>query len=277
MHSRHTYTTYPMLLDYTAIWTPDPSCPFRRVWSPGPRPCGRRKVAWEQGYSYALQELPVRLWYVLVITAVWKRCRDGALPLCWPLLLCYHPYLVCILFGMPSLHLFYIFNVFYFFYIYIYSTYVQCMRTHAVCGQYDLTTRVHLHSWKPFSSEFRVVLLFVVNIDTPNTSRRALKPSEDKEDRLRRRRERDSESWTCGRDSRAKAGKINEAGGERELSPVDDVHTKIFKQCWWCVRGRWEGGQQCSVITSWWCCLGAYTFVGCKLHCCILTLLTHPS
>ena len=25
-----------------------------------------------------------------------------------------HPYLVCILFGMPSLHLFYIFNVFYF-------------------------------------------------------------------------------------------------------------------------------------------------------------------
>ena len=53
------------------------------------------------------------------------------------------------------------------------------------------------------------------------------------------------------------------------------VHIKIFEQCWWCVRGRWEGGQQCSVTASWWCCLGAYTFVGCKLHCCILTLLTH--
>ena len=33
------------------------------------------------------------------------KCRDGALPLCWPLLLCYFPYLVCILFSMPSLHL----------------------------------------------------------------------------------------------------------------------------------------------------------------------------
>ena len=31
----------------------------------------------------------------------------GALPICWPLLSCmHHPYLVCILFGMPSLHLF---------------------------------------------------------------------------------------------------------------------------------------------------------------------------
>ena len=52
-------------IDYTAVWTPDPSCFFKRVWSPDPRPCGRRKVAREQGYSYALQELPVMLWYVL--------------------------------------------------------------------------------------------------------------------------------------------------------------------------------------------------------------------
>ena len=59
------------------------------------------------------------------------------------------------------------------------------------------------------------------------------------------------------------------------LSLVDGVHIKIFEQCWWCVRGRWEGGQQCSVTTSWWCCLEAHTFVCCKLHCCILTLLTH--
>ena len=34
----------------------DPT-PFLPVWSPEPRPCGRRKVA-----CYALQELPVRLW-----------------------------------------------------------------------------------------------------------------------------------------------------------------------------------------------------------------------
>ena len=59
------------------------------------------------------------------------------------------------------------------------------------------------------------------------------------------------------------------------LSPLDDVHIKIFKQCGWCVSGRWEGGQQCSVTASWWCYLEAYTFVGCKLHCCILILLTH--
>ena len=44
---------------------------------------------------------------------------------------------------------------------------------------------------------------------------------------------------------------------------------------WWCVRGWCEGGEQCSVTASWWCCLGAYTFIGCKLHCCILSLLTH--
>ena len=34
------------------------------------------------------------------------------------------------------------------------------------------------------------------------------------------------------------------------LSPVDAVHIKTFEQCWWCVRGWWEGGQQCSVTAS---------------------------
>ena len=50
---------------------------------------------------------------------------------------------------------------------------------------------------------------------------------------------------------------VAESAAERDtrlsavyLSPVDDVHIKIFKQCWWCVRGRWEGGQQCSVTAS---------------------------
>ena len=37
--TRHTYTTYPMLLDYTAIWTQD------LLGLPDPRPRGRRKVA----------------------------------------------------------------------------------------------------------------------------------------------------------------------------------------------------------------------------------------
>ena len=37
--TRHTYTTYPMLLDYTAIWTQD------LLALPDPRPRGRRKVA----------------------------------------------------------------------------------------------------------------------------------------------------------------------------------------------------------------------------------------
>ena len=51
-----------------------------------------KEVAWEQGYSHEL-------------TVVWERCRNSTLPLCWPLLSCIIPsYLVCILFGMPSLH-----------------------------------------------------------------------------------------------------------------------------------------------------------------------------
>ena len=50
---------------------------------------------------------------------------------------------------------------------------------------------VSLRFWTlSFGSEFRFILLLVVNMDTSTTSRRALKPSEDKEDRLQRRRER---------------------------------------------------------------------------------------
>ena len=43
------------------------------------------------------------------LTAVWKRCMDGALPVCWPLLL----YIIPTLFAwMPSLHLFTYLNFF---------------------------------------------------------------------------------------------------------------------------------------------------------------------
>ena len=51
----------------------------------------------------------------------------------------------------------------------------------------DLTTPAILDTFK-----FRVFsFVLVVNMDTLSTSRRSLKPSEDKEDRLRRRRERE--------------------------------------------------------------------------------------
>ena len=55
------------------------------------------EVAWEWGYSHELPVKVVNLWYVLgrppmrCLTIVWKRCRDGALPICWPLLLCIIP------------------------------------------------------------------------------------------------------------------------------------------------------------------------------------------
>ena len=51
---------------------------------------------------------------------MWKRCRDGEFLLCKPLLLCYHPSLVRIPFGMPSLHLFtFIMFLFFFHFLYI--------------------------------------------------------------------------------------------------------------------------------------------------------------
>ena len=68
------------------------------------------------------------------------------------------------------------------------TSYVQCTRTRAACGQKAcdlLTTRAILDTFK-----FRAFSLLVVNMDTSSTSRRSLKPSEDREDRLRRRRER---------------------------------------------------------------------------------------
>ena len=73
----------------------------------------------------------------------------------------------------------------------MYCTYVQCTCTLGVCGQYarDLKTCVDLDTFI-IIPRFRVVLLFVVNIDILNTSRRAPKPSQDKEDRLLRWRER---------------------------------------------------------------------------------------
>ena len=69
------------------------------------------------------------------------------------------------------------------------TSYVQCTRTRAACGQKacGLTTHAILDTFK-----FRVFsFILVVNMDTSTTSRRSLKPSEDKEDRLRRRRERE--------------------------------------------------------------------------------------
>ena len=68
------------------------------------------------------------------------------------------------------------------------------MYTH-VYGQItpDPTTHVHLDSFMVAILfkilQFRVVLLVVANIDTPSTSTRALKPLQNKEDRLRIRRE----------------------------------------------------------------------------------------
>ena len=60
------------------------------------------------------------------------------------------------------------------------TSYVQCMRTRAACGQKacDLTTRAILDT--SFCFKFRVFSLLVVNMDTSSTSRRSLKPSEDK-------------------------------------------------------------------------------------------------
>ena len=48
--------------------------------------------------------------FMLQRTLVGKRCRDGDLYIYLTSLL-YHPFLVCILFGMPFLHLFYMFLV----------------------------------------------------------------------------------------------------------------------------------------------------------------------
>ena len=60
------------------------------------------KNTWH-GFSLIPRQLVVRFRKTPMhcLTVVWKRWRDGALPICWPL---HHPYLVCILFGMPSLH-----------------------------------------------------------------------------------------------------------------------------------------------------------------------------
>ena len=77
--------------------------------------------------------------------------------------------------------------------MYMYSMYVICplhtMRAAYKQYVHDLTTHAHLDT-------FIVAFLFrilwsrlVMNVDTLNTPRRATKPSQDKEDRLRRWRE----------------------------------------------------------------------------------------
>ena len=87
-------------------------------------------------------------------------------------------------------------------------SYVQCTHTHATYGHYahDL-----IGNMCAFIVQF---LLLIVNMYILNTSGRALKPSQDKENRLLRTREREREPM-CGRNSRAKAGKINEAERDR--------------------------------------------------------------
>ena len=96
----------------------------------------------------------------------------------------------------------------------MYVSYVVRPRTRAACGQKacDLTTRAILDT--SFCFKFRVFSLLVMNMDTSSTSRRSLKPSEDKKDRLRRRRER--EKARRADDSRGKARKMGETEGERQ-------------------------------------------------------------
>ena len=101
--------------------------------------------------------------------------------------------------------------------MYIYISYVRPLHAyaHPAYGQYarDLTTRADLDTFivQLFRiPQFRVVLLFVVNIDILNTSRRTPKPSHDKEDRLRRWREQARRVAET-----AEHRRINEAQGER--------------------------------------------------------------
>ena len=67
---------------------------------------------------------------------------------------------------------------------------------------------------EPHTSELNGRISYIyVNMYILNSSRRALKPSQDKENRLLRTRER--ESPTCGRNGRAKAEKISEVERDR--------------------------------------------------------------
>ena len=74
-----------------------------------------KEVAWEQGYSH---ELPVKVGELVVrfrktplhcLTIVWKRCRDGALPIYWPLLSCIIPTLFAYTFWHAIPTSFYVF------------------------------------------------------------------------------------------------------------------------------------------------------------------------
>ena len=59
------------------------------------------------------------------------------------------------------------------------------------------------------------------------------------------------------------------------LSPVDDVHIKILEYLVVCERvvvGRAAMQCDCLVMVGAW---GAYTFIGCKLHCCIAIDFAH--
>ena len=74
-------------------------------------PCIRRK--WPENKATAMNcsngcELVVHFRKTPMhgLTAVWKRCRDGALPICWHFAFMHHPNLVRIVLAMPSLHLF---------------------------------------------------------------------------------------------------------------------------------------------------------------------------
>ena len=86
------------------------------------------------------------------------------------------------------------------------TSYVQCTRTDTMRV---MGTRAHAF--------IVVVLLLVVNMYILNTSRRALKPLQPRQGKQLGYcvHENERESPTCSRNSRAKAGKINEA--ERDI------------------------------------------------------------
>ena len=102
----------------------------------------------------------------------------------------------------------------------VYVSYVVHPHICATCRQYDNNTCppwCFYSSKSPsellkFCSEFRVVLLLVVNMGAPNTSRRALKPLQDKENRLLCRRER-QKAWHVA--ETAKQRQENKVKGDR--------------------------------------------------------------
>ena len=130
-------------------------------------------------------------------------------------------------------------------------SYVQCTHTRATCGQYacDLTTRAHLDAFTG------VLLVLVVSIDIPNISRRASKPSQDK-DRLQHRKERrelDVRQKTAELERLIKPGQgRGRAGGETRQSalPRLPMHEALLF-----IVDRYIANMQYILYTWLHCCL----------------------